>query len=90
MVLSKNKITINCASQNKLINEIEVGNNQNKLKTIEHAYKSTSIFKFFPIIKFALKIINQISDYLRFNQTSCIISEIKTKIEIFRFQFWNK
>ncbi|WP_418184864.1 WbqC family protein [Aliarcobacter vitoriensis] len=69
------------ASQNKLINEIEVGNNSKKLlKTIEMAYKKTPyFFDIFPIIeailnnkeknlaKFIGYSLEEISNYLKIN-----------------------
>jgi hypothetical protein len=79
------------ASQNKLINEIQIGNNSNKiLKTIENNYKKSPYFKnTFPLLedifhhpeknlaKFIGYSLKRISNYLKINTKFIYSSEIE-------------
>ena len=84
------------ASQNKLINQVKVGNNRKKLiKSIEYTYKKSTMFKdVFPVIeeilsypeenlaKFIGRSITLIRDYLHINTRILYSSEIAIKPEI--------
>jgi len=79
------------ASQNKLINEIEIGNNQKKiLKTIEFAYKRAPFFDvIFPLIeellswreknlaKFTTNSLVKVGDFLKIKTKFVVSSNIK-------------